>query len=200
MDCNTSHCLYFAGKFFLPIDFAFALSATGLSKDKIFQLMKDTVKSFADEYGTGSFRYSFIVFSDTANIIVRFSEKYTSIDELKASIEALPPVTGGSSLIEVIKTAKEAFRDSGVRKGAAHVLVVLTDKRSGENEGDIRNAAVSLDESGIVVIPVGIGSQVDGKDLDVITSKEENVILVDENERPRRLMELIIARVIGMIS
>ena len=190
-------CVYLAGKF-PPVDIAFALSATGLSKEKIFKLMKDTLKSVADKYGTGSLRYSFIVFSNTSNLIVRFSEKYSTIDELKASVEALPSATGGVSFLEVIESAKEAFRDSGVRKGATHVLVILTDGTSGEDEVEIGEKAVYLEESEIIVIPVGVGDEVDSNELGVLTSKEENVILIDEDEQPKRLMELIIARVLGM--
>lgn len=160
--------------------------------------MKDTLKTVADKYGTGSFRYSFIVFSNTSNIFVRFSEKYSTIEELEASVDALPSATGGLSFTEVIESAKETFKDSGVRKGATHVLVILTDGRSGEDEDEIREGAVYLEESGIVVIPVGVGDQVDSNELGVLTSNEDNVVLIDEDEQPNRLMELIIARVLGM--
>ena len=160
--------------------------------------MKDTVQRIVDKYGTGSMRYSFIVYSDSANIIVRFSEKYSSLDQLKTSIEALLPATGGASLTEALTAAEQAFQDSGVRKDATHVLVVITDKRSGESEGDVENAAKPLEESGIVVIPVGIGNEVNTKELDVITSNKDNVILVDEDEDPNNLMEMIMAKVNGM--
>lgn len=189
--------LYFAAKF-PPIDIAFALSATGISANKTFSLMKDTVQRIVDTHGTGSLRYSVIVFSDSANIIIRFSEKYSSLDQLKTSIEALPLSTGGSSLTEALAAAKNAFQDSGVRKDSTHVLVVITDKRSGESEDDIEKAAKPLEESGIVVVPVGIGGQVNDKELVVITSNKDNVILVDEDEDPDNLMEMIMAKINGM--
>lgn len=188
---------YFAAKF-PAIDIAFALSATGLSANKTFMLMKDTVQRIVDKYGTSSMRYSFIVYSDSANIIVRFSEKYSSLDQLKSSIEAMLPATGNSSLTEALAAAKQAFQDSGVRKDAIHVLVVITDKGSGESEDDVEKAAKPLEESGIVVIPVGIGDQVNTKELDVITPNKDNVILVDEEEDPNNLMEMIMAKVNGM--
>lgn len=161
--------------------------------------MKDTVQRIVDEHGTGSLRYSIILFSDSANIIIRFSEKYSSLDQLKTSIVALAlPRTGGSSLSEALKAARNAFQDSGVRKDATHVLVVITDKRSGESEYDVEEAAKPLDESGIVVIPVGIGDQVDDKELNIITINENNVILVDEEEDPDNLMMLIMEKINGM--
>ena len=174
------------------------MSATGLSANKTFQLMKDTAQRIVDKYGTGSLRYSFIVYSDSANIIVRFSEKYSTLDQLKTAIEALLPATGGSSLTEALTAAKQAFQDSGARKNAMHVLVVFTDKGSGESEDAVEKAAKPLEESGIVVIPVGIGDQVDDKELDVVTSDKDNVILVDEKENPNNLMEIIMAKVNGM--
>ena len=160
--------------------------------------MKDTVQRIVDTHGTGSLRYSIILFSDSASIVIRFSEKYSSLDQLKASIEALPISTGGSSLTEAFQAAKNAFQDSGVRKDATHVLVVIMDKRSGEREDDVKKGAMPLEESGIVVIPVGIGDQVNDKELDIITSNKDNVILVDEGEDPDILMMLIIAKINGM--
>lgn len=161
--------------------------------------MKDTVQRIVDTHGTGSLRYSIILFSDSASIIIRFSEKYSSLDQLKASIEALPISTGGSSLTEALQAAKNAFQDSGVRKDATHVLVVIMDKRSGEREDDVKKGAKPLEESGIVVIPVGIGDQVNDKELDIITSNKDNVILVDEGEDPDILMMLIMAKINGMV-
>lgn len=160
--------------------------------------MKDTVQRIVDTHGTGSLRYSIILFSDSASIIIRFSEKYSSLDQLKAAIEALPISTGGSSVTEALQAAKNAFQDSGVRKDATHVLVVIMDKRSGEREDDVKKGAKPLEESGIVVIPVGIGDQVNNKELDIITSNEDNVILVDEGEDPDILMMLIMAKINGM--
>lgn len=160
--------------------------------------MKDTVQRIVDTHGTGSLRYSIILFSDSASIVIRFSEKYSSLDQLKASIEALPISTGGSSLTEALQAAKNAFQDSGVRKDATHVLVVIMDKRSGEREDDVKKGAMPLEESGIVVIPVGIGDQVNDKELDIITSNKDNVILVDEGEDPDILMMLIMAKINGM--
>lgn len=188
--------LHFAAKF-LPIDIAFALSASGISANKTFSLMKDTVQRIVDKHGTGSLRYSIILFSDSASIIIRFSEKYSSLDQLKTSIGALPLRTGGSSLTEALKAAKNAFQDSGVRKDATHVLVVITDKRSGEREDDVEKAAKPLEESGIVVIPVGVGDQVNDKELNIITINKDNVILVDEEEDPDNLMVLIMAKING---
>ena len=160
--------------------------------------MKDTIRRLVNKHGTGSLRYSIILFSDSANIIIRFSEKCSSLDQLKTSIEALPLRTGGSSLTEALEAAKNAFQDSGVRKGATHVLVVITDKRSGERESDVEKAAKPLEESGVVVIPVGIGDQVNDKELNIITSNKDNVILVDEEEDPDYLMVLIMAKLNGM--
>ena len=109
------------------------------------------------------------------------------------------PVTGGSNISAALSAAKEAFEDSGVRKDATHVLVVITDKASGASEDVIKKAAKPLQESGIVVIPVGIGNQVSAKDLDGATDNEENVITVDVEEDPKNLMEMILAKINGMV-
>ena len=161
--------------------------------------MKDTIELIVDKYGMGSLRYSLIPYSDTANINIKFSETYPSIEDLKAAIQAMLPVTGGSNLTEALSAAKEAFEDSGVRKDAIHVLVVITDKTSGASEDAIKKAAKPLQESGIVVIPVGIGNQVSTKELEGTTDNEENVITVGVEEDPKNLMEMIMTIINGMI-
>ena len=161
--------------------------------------MKNTIELIVDKYGTGSLRYSFIPYADSANVNIKFSEKYPSLTDLKAAIKALLPHTGGSNLPAALAAGKEAFTDSGVRKDAAtHVLVVLTDKRSGASEDDILEAAKALLDSRIVVIPVGIGNQVNIEELEKATEDKENVISVTVKEDPKDLMEKIMAKVNGM--
>lgn len=160
--------------------------------------MKDTIELIIDKYGVGSLRYSLIPYSDRANVNIKFSEKYPSIEDLKAAVQAMLPVTGGSNISAALSAAKEAFKDNGVRKDATHVLVVITDKASGASEDVIKKAAKPLQESGIVVIPVGIGNRVSTKELDGATDNEENVITVDVEEDPKNLMEMIMAKINGM--
>ena len=155
----------FTAKFPL-IDIAFALSSTGISSNETYKLMKDTIELIIEKYGTSSMRYSFIPYSDYANINIKFSEKYPSLEDLQAAIKALLPHTGGSNLPAALAAAKEAFEDSGVRKHATHVLVVLTDNRSGSSIDGIKKTAKPLQDSGIVVIPVGIGNQVNIQELE----------------------------------
>lgn len=161
--------------------------------------MKDTIELIVDKYGMGSMRYSFILYSDTANINVKFSEKYPTLEDLKNVIQALLPVTGGSNLTVALAAAKQAFEDSGVRKDATHVLVIITDKASGASGDDIEKSATPLQESGIVVIPVGIGNQVNSQELEGTTDKD-TVITVGTDEDPRNLMEMILAKLNGMLE
>lgn len=173
----------------------FALSATGTSANVTFQLMKDTIDLIADKYGMGNMRYSLILYSDTANINIRFSEKYASLKDLMTAIQALPAVTGGSNLPAALTAAKEAFEDSGVRKDSTHVLVVFTDKRSGAAEEDVKSAARPLEDSGIVIIPVAIGNEIDNEELEWATSDNDNVVDVGTDEEPVNLMEMILGKI-----
>ena len=160
--------------------------------------MKDTIELIVHKYGTGSLRYSFIPYADSANVNIKFSEKYPSLTDLKAAIKALLPHAGSSNLPAALAAGKEAFTDSGVRKDATHVLVVLTDKRSGASEDDILEAAKALLDSRIVVIPVGIGNQVNIEELEKATEDKEKVISVTVKEDPKDLVEKIMAKVNGM--
>lgn len=184
---------------FSPIDVVFALSATGTSAKVTFQLMKDTIDLIAGKYGMGNMRYSLILFSDKANITIRFSEKYASLNDLMSAIQALPAVTGNPNLPAALTAAKEAFEDSGVRKDSTHVLVVFTDKRSGAAEDNVKTAARPLEDSAIVVIPVAIGNEVDNDELEWATSDKDNVVDVGTDEEPENLMEMILAKINGKL-
>ena len=166
-----------------------------MSADQTYNLMKETIQRIIDKYGMGGMRYSFIVYSDSASIRGRFSEEFSSPEELKMSVKALLPVTGGSSLVKALEAAKQAFEDSGVRQGATHVLVIITDKSSGARQSDLEEAAKPLEDSGIDIITVAIGNQVNVGELEVITDDTGNVIKAESDENPNNLRDMIMDKV-----
>ena len=75
------------------------------------------------------------------------------------------------------------------------VLVVITDRKSGSNVGDVRTAAKLLEHAGITVIPVAIGTETDTKELEIITPDKETIIQPKDGtsatELARMIMEMI---------
>ena len=67
------------------------------------------------------------------------------------------------------------------------VVVVITDGRSGSTDEQLRTAAIPLEDKGIHVIAVGIGSVPDSKQLEEITQRTGDVITGPSDSNPASL-------------
>ena len=95
-----NYCPFPSDKPRIPaVDLAVAISSTALNSNKNFQLMKDIVKSIIDKYGSSKIKYGMIIFGPTARINLKFSESFSTNNELKKFINALPRVDGNSKVL-----------------------------------------------------------------------------------------------------
>ena len=72
------------------IDLVFAMSAVSAASNQSFQLMKDTVKSIVDSYGTSRIHYSVLLYSALAVPMFTFADRRLSEEAFKAFIDTLP--------------------------------------------------------------------------------------------------------------
>jgi hypothetical protein len=112
------------------VDLIFALSATAISADKTFLLMKDSISEIIDKYGIGNAHYGLVVFGDSASTKVSFSSGYTDSNTLKQFIDSVPRSTRGPALDKAIDEAEVMFNSPAARPDAKKVLVVVIDKNS----------------------------------------------------------------------
>lgn len=178
------------------VDLALALTATGKNSGQAFQLMKDTIKSIADDYQSQDIHYSLIVFSDEAEIKVSFRDNL-EIPAVKESVDALLKPRGELDLEKGLLAARKEFQRSGVRPDASKVLVVLTDKSKGVGEEDVIAAAEGLTKIGVKVIPVAVGDEAHAGTLEPITSRKDNVVKAGINEDPKKLEKDIMKAVLS---
>ena len=178
------------------IDLAFAITASGRQADKSFQLMKDSILWILDKYGRKNTKYALITYGDTPKTRFRFSANFRSLDHIKQFVKAVPRSSGGSALDKALKQAEVVFDSAGARPRAQKVLVVITDKESGRSPDDVKAASEVLENKGVKVIPVAIGNEADRKELQNITSDKENVIAVPPSEKPEKLGQDIMTKVL----
>lgn len=150
--------------------------------------MKDTITEIIREYGLGKIRYGLIVFGDTANIKIQFSD-HNKIDNLLQYLAVIPK-RSGAALDEMLKEAERLFSTSGGRASARKVLVVITDLASGKTLSELSQAAKLLQDKEIKIVAVAIGRQADPKELEILTSKE-NVIEEQKSVLPNDLKKTI---------
>ena len=94
-----------------------------------------------------------------------------------------------------MKYAESLFDGEGVRPSAQKVLVIFTDKKSGLDENNLRNAADDLKEKAVEVIAVLIGDDSDVNEMTFITPRKDNIIEVPLNENPGELAKDVMVRV-----
>ena len=76
------------------VDLVFAMcSVSGLSNQS-FELMKDTVKSIVDNYGTSKVHYTVVIYGTQALATAEFSDKALTKEDVKEYIDSLPKPRG----------------------------------------------------------------------------------------------------------
>ena len=177
------------------IDLCFALSATAVDANNIFQLMKDTLKDLIDSYGIGKIRYSVISFGSQANLLLGFDSGISDPIKLKQRISSYSRASGDvPALAKALEMALESFKDGVTRPNAKQVLVVIVDNGSGLEEGEIALKAKELAEKGIRVIAVAVGA--DKQELEVVASDKRDVLSVPTSIKPSNLSKEIFVLVV----
>lgn len=190
---NLSTCFVIAIKRVPKIDLTFAISATSGRSYSTFPLMKNTINSIINTYGTDAIHYSIIVYGSDATIQRDFADQIPDAESLKRLVSALPASRGGSSTDKALEKAKQVYEGFGVRPDAEKILVVITDKNSGLTPSEIEVAAKPLENKGVHVIPVAIGSEVNPEKLGDVSSYYK-VIAAPEDEDPDMLAKEIMKR------
>ena len=178
------------------IDLAFALSATSATSGDTYALMKKTIKAIITRYGIDKIHYSFIVFANTATIKVDFGKTFPSKDALKQALDGIPKENGATGLDKALEQAKALFESNDVRPNAKKVLVTLMDEASNIADAALVKKVRPLEDKGVLVISVGIGSEVKAAELRVISPNPQDVILVSKDEPPTQLAVEIMERVL----
>ena len=177
------------------IDLLFAVSATSVNSNATYTLMRDTIKQVIDRYGTDKIHYNVIVFGSGAITVIRFKNTLPiSPVALKAAVDALPITTGGPALDNALEEALREFEQPASRPNAKKILVVISDKKSGLSRSILTTAVRKLENKGVLVISVGIGSAVDRDEFKVLSPNPLDVIIVPVSEIPALLAVRIMER------
>lgn len=177
------------------IDLVIAISSVSSSADEVFQKTQDAVTSIIDRYGTNDIHYAVILFGSDAQAFIDF-DSYTTSEELNEMFSSMRRLKGGPVLDEALKLAGQVFTSPGARRDAHKVLVVITDKKTSSELDDVISEANKLEDMEVAVIPVGIGAETDGKELEELTPDVTDVIAISRVLNPddlgRKIMEKVL--------
>lgn len=176
-------CVYFP-----EFDITFAVGAGSANSAALFKLMKDTMGEIILKYGITTIHYSIVTYglgSASASVVRSFTSTGSiSSSDLKTAIDGLTQ-PGGSGTIATdaaLNRCQSSFNDARVRRRAERDVVLMTDKSSSVSAANLRSLSNALGASGLRIIPVGIGNDIDRKELLAISSNSEDVIHVTNLE------------------
>ena len=89
---------------------------------------------------------------------------------------------------EALRIARKVFKSASARESVQKVFVLIADKKSTSSLSDVVPEVKALEEMDVTVIPVGIGSEVDIKELQELTPNISDVIntsAIDDVEKFR---------------
>lgn len=179
----------------LMVDLGFAISATDSGADQTYENMKNIVKYIVDTYGLVSIRYGIIMFGDSANTYIPFSQTFPDKAAIITLLDTYPPLRGGPDLRKALEEAKNLFDQATARPDAKKVLAVIIDNKCVNNCSEIKEAAKILEDDDVQVVPVGVGPNVDDEELETITSNKQNIIKTDKDSDPSTVGEEIIQKI-----
>ena len=139
--------------------------------------------------------YTVMTYGSLTRTIVDFQDGFPDEQALLKKLESLSTVSGTPDLDLALANAKKTFGASGARPDAKKFLVFLVDNKSGSTEQDVLKSAMALEEDGVKVIPVGIGSKVNRQELEKTTPLKKNIIEVPIKENPEKLSKKIMKKV-----
>lgn len=179
----------------LDVDLGFAISVTDSGAEQTYENMKNVMKHIVDTYGLASIRYGVLMFGNSANTYIPFSQTFPDKMALTILLDSFPPLRGGPDLRKALEEAKTLFDQATARPDAKKVLAVILDNKSINNDSDIEEAAKILEDDDIQVVPVGVGSNVDDEELETMTSNKQNIIKTDKEGDPSGVGEEIIQKI-----
>lgn len=163
-----------------------------------FERIKDTITAIVDEYGiTDRLRFGLIVFGRNAVQRLSFSEE-SDMNSLKAKIKSSQRPGGEPNLKKALEEAKRLFDSEPT--DVKRVLVVITDKKSTSRPEDVKKAVLPLEEGGVKIVPVAVGSSAEPSELGVITSNRGYIIETQRKLDPAATAEKIMEKVLKGIT
>ena len=76
------------------VDLVVAMCAVSAQSNQSFELMKNTVKSIVDKYGTSKIHYNVVIYGTLAVPTLEFSDKTLTKEDVKEYIDTLPKPRG----------------------------------------------------------------------------------------------------------
>lgn len=164
-------------------DIAFLLdSSDGISTDD-YDKQKSLIISIARSFGIShkTSRAAVVSYSDTASVHFQFGDS-SSTREFERAVNKMPHQKGPARLDKAFDVAVRDVFPYG-RMGIPKIAFVVTNGKqaSGEDVKALDEASRPLRRAGVKVVALGVGAEVDPKELRLMVEDDENDILLADS-------------------
>ena len=188
-------CIVFSYPFFLTerkekeiVDLVFAFGSTGRDARPLFEKEKETAKVMIDNEKEKDILYSTIVYGKDASLKSKFKDMPDK-NKVKDFIDTLAWKDEGDKLDHALTEADKVFKDHG-RPKARKITVVFVTGKADATTNELKKAAKKLNDNGVKIVVVKLGTDPDDKQLEVITPKK-NIVKKKRPIKPKTLAEFI---------
>ncbi|XP_078372504.1 uncharacterized protein LOC144656151 isoform X2 [Oculina patagonica] len=183
-------------------EIAFVMNATSEIANEAFDLMKESTKYVMYRYKNQPVKYQLFVHGEDSSLgkinfdsetvdLVALSD---TVDQLTRGTEEIP------ALHEDLEKVCEAFKSSSDRQHAEKVLIFFTDHKTClKSQKDLVKEQVKKVkvDMGIKLVPVGIGSHINIRELERINNDGRDAIHFGEYENPKNVGKKIMHELRG---
>lgn len=174
------------------VDLVFTTTADSTTTTEIFNIMQQTVQAISDKYGSRKVRISLVTFGTPPVVVFDFNTTIPDKESLAKELAKVTKLSSNPDLQAAIKKAEEIFDYSPVRPDSKKVLTVITHRKFNLGETDIRNAVKPLDDKGVRIVTVGLGSAPEQSELTNLTRTERAVIRPVSNDGGKQVADEIL--------
>ena len=167
----------------MKVDAIFVVDTSGSVLPEQHQKQKDFIKRFAEinELNKDGLHAGVIVFSQSSSVEIKLNDYY----DLNAFMTAVQKLKQECSVTRIDKGLKQSYdlllsKSYGARDGVPKVLFILLDGRQTQQGNYIEPsvAAKPIQNAGVLMKAIGIGNEIDRKELESIAGSIDNVYLI----------------------
>ena len=144
----------------------FALGSAGQEAEMVFEKEKEMLYAFVNSVDTANVRYALIEYAENATLQADFNEHKEKYD-FKEFVDSVKRIGEGLGMDKALQRAAAVFENSG-RVNAKRVLIVFTNAQSKARTQDLQKYSRELQETGVKVVVIAIGTDVSEEELNNI--------------------------------
>jgi len=144
------------------------------------------------EIDSGNVRIGLVIFSNDAESVFHLNTFRTK-SEIIRKVSQIKYKYGQTNLADTMKLIRTQMfiERNGDRRGIPNIAVIVTDGNSTVNIDSTIDEARKTRDNGIQVYAIGVGFEIDTKELDGITGTPQNRYLIDHFDELETKMETI---------